>query len=180
MAKKVINGQAVIYTDNGVEIVPAEVRRQYNVNGDGLQFKNLQIPKGTRYIIIGGGKTFQDQPNNINAADVMTWNIERARKYGSTKFFRFILDLMKMAQFDPLAHINGVERCLNFQWFSELKNPHESIDAPINLDADIAEIDAQLYKYYGFGKAQIDFIERRYAYDNGAESNDGCEGGQVR
>lgn len=172
MAKKVINGQVVIYTDHGVEIVPAEIRRQYNVQGESLQFKNLQVPKDKRYIIIGGGKTWQDQPDNIHAADVMTWNIERARKYGSTKFFRFILDLMKLAQFDPLAHINGVERCLNFQWFSELKNPRETIDAPINLDADIAEIDRQLYKLYGFGAAQIDFIERRYAYDNGAESND--------
>lgn len=165
MAKRVINGQAVIYTDNGVEIVPAEIRRVFNVHEDSLQIKPV-IEKGKRYIIVGGAKTFQDQPNNIHAVEPMPFLIERCRKYAKTKFFRLIFDLVKCAQFDPCAGVNGTEYCFGWYWF-EIKNPREVVDTDINFDVSIAEIDAQLYKKYEFSAAMIDFVERRYAYDDG-------------
>lgn len=167
MAKKVINGQAVIYTERGVEIVPAEVRRISNAHSDGLQFKNLQVPKDARYILIGGGKTWQDQPNNINAAGVMIENIEHAANYGKTKFFRLMLDLMKLAQFEPFAGVQGREMAFGFESFVFLKNRNAPIDSDIDFDLSLAEIDAQLYKKYRFTPTMIEFVEKRYAYDNG-------------
>ena len=167
MAKRVINGQAVIYTDNGVEIVPSEVRRCFNVHLDSLQVKPV-VEKGTRYILIGGVKTFQDQVGNINAAEPMPFLIERAYKYAKTKFFRLILDLMKLAQFDPLAGVNGTENCFLHHYFTSLKNPREPVDTDINFDVSIKDIDAQLYKKFEFSQAMIDFVERRYSYDDGA------------
>ena len=163
MAKKVINGQAVIYTNNGVEIVPAEVRRYYNANRDDLKIKP-DLPKGTRYILIGGAKTFQDQVGNIHAVDPMPFMIERAYKYAKSKFFHLILDLMKLAQFDPVYFS---ENCFGYQYFLHLKNPHQPIDCDINFDVSIKEIDAQFYKKYNFSQAMINFVERRYSYDDG-------------
>lgn len=169
MAKKV-NGQAVIYTDNGVEIVPAEVRRSYNVHGDSLIIKPA-VKKNTRYIIVGGAKTFQDEPDNIYAVEPMPFLIERCRKYAKTKFFRLIMDLMKLAQFDPLAGFNGMERCFLSHYFTHLKNPHEPIDSDINFDLSVAEIDAQFYRKYQFTNAMINFVERRYSYDDGRRTD---------
>ena len=163
---KINNGKAVIYTDNGVEIVPAEIRRSFNVHGEMLIIRPF-IGKGTRYIIVGGAKTVEDEVGNIYAAKPMPYIIERATKYAKTKFFRLILDLMKLAQFDTLAGSNGTEYCFLGHYFSTLKNPREPIESDINFDVSIAEIDAQLYKKYQFTPAMINFVERRYSYDDG-------------
>lgn len=73
-------------------------------------------------------------------------------KMRRTKFFRLMADLMRLAQFAD------VEK--QAQQFCE--------DADANgLDwtVSVAEIDAQLYRKYGFSKAMIEFVEGRYSYD---------------
>ncbi|MBR0290108.1 MAG: hypothetical protein IJQ82_14120 [Selenomonadaceae bacterium] len=49
-----VTGKAVLYTQDGVEIVDAEVRRWFNAHQDTCTFKlkNFQKP----YILVGGGK----------------------------------------------------------------------------------------------------------------------------
>ena len=72
-------------------------------------------------------------------------------KYQLSRMYRFMLDMAKLAQF-PTDNFNFVELVK---------------DSGADFYTTIAEFDAQLYKYYGFGKAQIEFIERRYPYDDG-------------
>ena len=72
-------------------------------------------------------------------------------KYQLSRMYRFMLDMAKLAQFTA-DDFN----------FEELVK-----DTGADFYTTIAEFDNQLYKYYGFGKAQIDFIERRYPYDDG-------------
>lgn len=72
-------------------------------------------------------------------------------KYTLSRMYRFMLDMARLAQF-PTDNFNFVELVK---------------DSGADFYTTIAEFDEQLYKYYGFGAAQIEFIERRYPYDDG-------------
>ncbi len=73
-------------------------------------------------------------------------------KMRRTKFFRLMADLMRLAQFAD------VEK--QAQQFCEDADADD-----LDWTVSVAEIDAQLYRKYGFSKAMIEFVEGRYSYD---------------
>ena len=76
-------------------------------------------------------------------------------KMRRTKFYRLMSDLMKLAQFGDTEK-QAEQFCT------------EADDNDIDWCAAPADIDAAFYKKYGFTRAMIDFVERRYSYDDGA------------
>lgn len=73
-------------------------------------------------------------------------------KMRRSKFFRLLADLMRLAQFADVE-LQAQQFCIN-------------ADAnDLDWTVSVAEIDAQLYRKYGFSKPMIDFVEGRYSYD---------------
>lgn len=165
--KKEPNGKVILYTEQGAKIVDAHVSISTEVFGGGaihdhgVYFKYADIPKDLKYCVVGSAKTVA----NECALSPMPFLIGEALKYTQTKFFRLIIDLMKLAKFNPFE-------CYAFgtAHFHELRNMAEPFDDGIDYSVFAAEIDAQLYRKYDFTPAMIDFAERRYSYDNGAGS----------
>ena len=153
-----VTGKAVIYTKAGAKIVDAEVRRKFNSNFDGNDFK---IKTDEEYLLIGGART--KPTDNIYAMNAYhPERVEAAFKYASTKFFRLILDLQRLAQWEPIHYANTP---LNYQWFQYNVLPMgEKPD--IDFTLSLPEIDAQLYRKYDFTPAMIKFVEERYSYDD--------------
>lgn len=112
-------GKAVIYTKDGVKIVEAR-----------------EVADTDNYIKLG-------YVNEMPPA-----KIDGLIKFTRTKFFRLILDLQRLAQFEPIHNANWVDT-----------------DAA-DLTLDVPEIDAQLYRKYDFAPAMIKFVEERYSYDD--------------
>lgn len=152
-----VTGKAVIYTKGGAKIVDSEVRRYFNVGYDGNNY-STQIKEP--YLLIGGAR---DVPtDNIYAKPAFhPETIGYAYKYAQTKFFRLMLDLMRLAQWEPIHPSNRPMNANWFQWnaFSAGQKPD------IDFTKSVAEIDAQLYRKYGFTKPMIDFVEARYHDD---------------
>lgn len=153
-----VTGKAVIYTKDGVKIVDAEVRRKFNVNYDGCDFK---IKTDEEYLLIGGARTIQT--DNIYAMNAYhPERVEAAFKYASTKFFRLIIDLQRLAQWEPIYRYNPP---LNYQWF-QLNKLFMGEVPDIDFTLSLPEIDEQLYRKYDFTPAMIAFTEARYSYDD--------------
>ena len=87
------DGYGVIYTEHGAEIVPVlTARHLLYMKWDEVYLRvkwDTNALKKIKHIKIGG---FENYDEALNAV-----------RYTKTKFFRFILHMMKLAQFDPLA-----------------------------------------------------------------------------
>lgn len=144
MARKLeITGKAVIYTHSGAKIVDAEVRRASNMHADWCTFK---INYDGDYLLIGGAR---DVPT-VNGYATPAYNperINRAFQYANTKFFRQMLDLMRLAQWEP---INKANIPLDSGQF---KDNHIE---PLPFD------DKSLYERYGWTPNMIAFAEEKF------------------
>lgn len=76
-------------------------------------------------------------------------------KIRRTKFYRLMADMMRLAQFSD-TDAQAEKFCV------------EADKNDLDWAVTVAEIDAQLYRKYGFSAAMIEFVERRYSYDDGA------------
>lgn len=70
-----------------------------------------------------------------------------SEKFESTKFFRLMIDFMRLAQWDTVR--------------TYLHPPLFNAD----LSKSVADIDRQLYHRLNFSQHMINFVEARYHYD---------------
>ncbi|MBR4641601.1 MAG: hypothetical protein IKO74_02625 [Selenomonadaceae bacterium] len=162
--KREITGKAVIYTEGGTKIVDAEVRRYFNVNGEGLTSK---FDTNEKYMLIAQARTIPT--DNNYAAVPCPEAITAAEKYTRTKFFRLMLDLMRLAQFDPIKSFN---LCIMRREFDNMsinkKFPPKNKDRyewqKIHFDwlASVEDLDAQFYRRFDFTPEMIQFTEEHY------------------
>lgn len=140
MARKhEITGKVVIYTENGTQIVDAEVRRLHNAHSDTLELKRFTYPE--KYLLIAMARTIPS--DNIHAAQPCQKTIDTAEKYTRTKFFRLMLDLQRLAQFDP-SHKDNANHV---------------------LDELLSDNDAENYRRLDFTPAMIRFTEENFNHD---------------
>ena len=138
-----VTGKAVIYTIDGVKVVDAEVRRQFNTHLDTCSFK---FKYDGDYLLIGGARTVPtDNPYALPAFNPQ--RVQRAVDYAKTKFFRQILELMRLAQWEPINSANVPLEASLYQ-----DNQKELL--PVD--------DKSLYERHGFTPAMIDFTETRF------------------
>ena len=156
-----VTGKAVVYTPDGAEIIDCEVRRSFNINGDENIFRFDKATKsklGEKYLLIGGARTVSTD-NNYAKPAYHPETIEYAYKYTQTKFFRLLLDLMRLAQWEP---INCSNYMLHSKWFRD--NRFATGQEPdIDFSVSVKEIDAQFYKKYEFSPAMIEYVEAHYS-----------------
>ena len=145
-------GSAVIYTAEGAKVVEAEVRHIFNVHTDRYAFK---FDEPEKYLLIGGARTVPT--DNIHAAKCRPEAIKQAVNFTRTKFFRLMLDLMRLAQFEP---INKNNYCFEADYFRS-----DYCKSDIDFSASVEELDAQFYRKYKFTPAMIKFVEEKYSYD---------------
>jgi len=127
-----ITGKAVIYTADGVKVIQEERRPKFKLDGE--------------YLLIDAARIVPT--DNIYAQPAYKPEvIQRAVNFAESKFFRLSLDLMRLAQWEPI-------NTSNFAVGYDV--------AGIDYDKRGAELDAQLYKHFGFTPAMIDFTEARY------------------
>ena len=152
--KREITGKAVIYTSEGVKVVDAEVRRRFNIALDTCEFK---FDYDGEYLLIGGARTVST--DNIHAqAAYNPQRIQQAVNYGNCKFFKLMLDLMSLAQWEPINKANPPLDC------ESLRSNQVPItnSSGIEFDKQGAELDAQFYQKYDFTPAMVDFTEAHY------------------
>ena len=87
------------------------------------------------------------------------FTVDHAFKYTQTKFFRAVLDFMRLAQWNPIHKDNYF---LNGSWF---KDNCFAVKPDIDFDKSVAEIDEQFFSKYDFTPAMIKFLEERYHDD---------------
>lgn len=149
-----ITGKAVIYTNEGVKVIDAEVRRKANAHADYCIAK-FRYPDD--YLLVGAARTVPT--DNIFAKPAFNPDrVQAAVNYAESKFFRLILDLMRLAQWNPINKANVV---LNYQVFKH-NFFYNSDKITVDFSKRGYELDCQLYKFYGFSQAMIDFVEARY------------------
>ena len=154
-----VTGKAVIFTEDGAKIIDAEVRRLFNAHCDSCDFKLRDVPEN--YLLIGGARTVP--ADNIYAKPAFKpERVQHAFKYASTKFFRLTIDLMCLAQWQPIHRHNVI---MNYHWFRYNYFSRHDMPPDIDFNRSVAEIDAQLYRKYEFTSAMIAFTEARYRYD---------------
>ena len=147
-----ITGKAVIYTYDGVKVIDVEVRRKFNVCLDSVTAR-FNYPDD--YLLVGAARTVPT--NSIYAKPAFNPDrINFAVNYAQSKFFRLSLDLMRLAQWNPINKANII---LDYQVFQ-----HNGSDSMNNIDYSKRgfDLDCQLYKAYGFSQAMIDFTEELY------------------
>ena len=76
---------------------------------------------------------------------------KRIRK---TKFYRFMIDLQRLAQFDPEHEFSANNSFVEFL----LDNVEDAM-------LPLADVDSLLYWRFEFTPAMINFVEARYSYD---------------
>ncbi len=149
MRKYEITGQAVIYTLEGAKIIDCEVRRAANVHGDWNEFrfdKAFRKEYGEKYLLIGGARTVPTD-NFFAKPAFHPETVTHAFNYARSKFFRLMIDLMRLAQWEPIHAANYVLE----------QKLYQSNDAKA-----LATDDAALYERYGFSQPMIDFVEKKY------------------
>ena len=147
-----VTGKAVIYTKDGVKVVDAEVRRYFNAHQDSNEFK---FKGGEPHLLIGGARTVKTD-NHYAMPAYHPETVDEAVAYGKTKFFRVILDLMRLAQWEPIHHYN---HCM-LSWRFHRNKFHRFDDTSLDVTSDDA-----LFKHFGFTPHMIHFIEEHYHDD---------------
>ena len=136
--KREINGKAVIYTADGVKVLDAEVKRYFNVY---LEERRPKFDFDKEYLLIDCARTVPT--DNIYAKPAyQPHRIKNAVNFAESKFFRFSLELMKLAQWQPIHSSNNT-------FGYDLKG----------VDYSREDLDAQLYRYFDFTPPMIDFVE---------------------
>ena len=139
-----ITGKAVIYTADGVKVIDAEVRRYANAQGDEVDSRfDYEEP----YLYIGGARTVPTDDSFAKPA-YNPERVEHAAQFASTKFFRLILDLQRLAQWEPINKYNYAFDGLQYR----TNDPQTSR----------FETDADLYAKWKFNPAMIKFTEEHY------------------
>lgn len=168
MSRENPNGEVVLYVEGkGAVVATADVlirsEIQLGALSKGFRKNTLNVPANLKYQLVGMAKTTPTTQEYTLPCDPEI--IDEALKYTRTKFFRLMIDLMKLAQFDPF---NGIP-FFGSEKFRDCSDEHyRPLPFDIDFSATVPEIDAQLYRKYGFTPAMIDFVERKYSYDNGA------------
>lgn len=153
MRKIKANGKAVIYTAEGAKIFDAEVKHFFNVHGE---WYKINFNATEKYLVVGGVRTTPS--DNIHAAKCRPEAITQMINFTRTKFFRFMLDLMRLAQFEP---INKDNPCFQADCFR-----CDDYKTDIDFSADVKNLDSQFWRKYNFSPTMIKFIEERYPYDD--------------
>lgn len=151
-----VTGAAVIYTADGAKIIDCEVRRWANAHGDGNDFRfdnAFRKEYGEKYILIGGARTVPTEDSFAKPA-FHPETVTHAFNYARSKFFRLMLDLMRLAQWEPINKANYV---LHGDWFMT-NQFHVGQKPDINFDEPI---DEQFYRKYEFTQPMIDFVEKK-------------------
>lgn len=144
-----ITGKAVIYTADGVKVVDAEVRRQVYHLTEYRVLKNFKY-KGD-YLMIDCARTVPTDDHLAMIAykpEVIT----RAVNFAQSKFFKFSLELMKLAQWQPIHKYNTT-----FGWYQDSVYDTSGLKFII-YDKDV---DPQLFNFYEFTPAMIHFVETK-------------------
>lgn len=151
--KREITGKAVIYTPyEGVKVLDAEVRREFNCHGDGC---TARFDYSDDYLPIGCARTVVT--DNHYAMPAYNPNrVQQAVNYGESRFFRFMLELMRLAQWQPVHKVNSPLYRNHFTENRIFKN------CGIDFSKRGAELDKQLYDKHKFTPAMIKFIEDYY------------------
>lgn len=163
MSKKNPNGKVVLYTENGAVVADACIALHSEIQPGAVHKdfyrSSLAAPKDLKYAIVGMAKT--TPTNTAYTLPPTPFIIDEALKYTQTKFFRLIIDLMKIAQFNPFeGYAFGADRFNDCQGAGYYPR-----DFDIDYSVSVPEIDAQLYRKYDFTQAMIEFVERKYSYD---------------
>lgn len=146
--KREITGKAVIYTADGVKVVNAEVRRYFNVYSDERRAK-FNFDKD--YLLIDCARAVPT--DNVCAKPAFKPEvITRAVNFAESKFFKFSLELMKLAQWQPIHKHNTT-----FGWYKDSVFDNSGLK---NIDYD-KDVDAQLFDFYEFTPAMIKFVESK-------------------
>ena len=132
------NGKAVIFTENGAQIIPCKIKRIRSAHND---MNDAKIKFDGQYLLVGFA--VDDKPELIDAA----------LKYTQTKFFRLMLQLERLAQFDPINTGNVIMFSQTWSY-----NGHH-FQAKIDWSVPVAELDAQLFKKFDFTPEMIQFTE---------------------
>ena len=172
MSRENPNGEVVLYVEGkGTVVATADVARASSIHGciqDGgikVYATTLNLDKDSRYLVVGAVKKVPPEPDLECALKPVPYIIDEALKYTRTKFFRMMIDLMKLAQFDPF---NNDVPAFGSERFLHAPLADKYLETDIDFSLSVPEIDAQLYRKYDFTPAMIDFVERKYSYDNGA------------
>ena len=155
--KKQINGVAVIYTNDGVKLIDADVKRYRSCCRD--EDEATYYYNGDDYIFIGCAKTNPPTPADFRYDTLPTPElIPQMINYTKAKTFRLLLDLFRLAQWQPIHKYNCMP---NTEPFTQR---HKPINAQwVDFSKPVPEIDAQLYQKYGFTPAMIKFVEGNYS-----------------
>ncbi len=153
MRKITPNGKAVIYTEDGAKVLDAEVIGLFNVHDDTYRIR-FNEPK--KYLLIGGARI--NREGIQNATKLRPEAVEQMMKFTRTRFFRFMLELMKQAKFEPIHSANHFVETEDFH--------HDTYRTGVDFSTSVEELDAQFYRRYNFTPAMIAFIEERHSYDD--------------
>lgn len=148
MGKFEVTGQAVVFTPDGVKILDCMVRRWASAMSEYLRFHLSNADKkalGDNYILIGGARTV---PTNDLWGQVAycPLAVEKAKAYAESKFFQFMLRLMRLAQWNPIHNAN----CTLGKLIDHMNATEVLTD------------DDQLFQHYGFSQPMRDFAEAHY------------------
>lgn len=149
------NGKAVIYTEDGAKVLDAEVLGLFNAHNDGYRIRFNDNPE--KYLLIGGAPLEQPPPNKFRLT-LRPEAVEHMLKFTRTRFFRFMLELMRQAKFDPIHSANYFVEAEDFR--------HDELRTGVDFSTSVEELDAQFYRKYEFTPAMIAFISEKYAYDD--------------
>lgn len=156
-------GVDIIWTPEGTKIVAAEVRREANVHMDTIVSRNQY--KG-QYMPIGTVRLLPKQ--NIYAAAPKPHLIERLCKIPRTKTFHLMLDLMRLAQWEPIHKFGGMCSLgveTKTKKFGELDITCSETHDVVDWTQEPALIDESLYRHFDFTPAMIDWTEAHYHDD---------------
>lgn len=146
--RNVTADKTVIYTTDGGKVVDCQTRRRASATCDITEFFSAtgkEFLSDEKYLRVGGCERYPER-------------IAEALKYTRTKFFRLIIELQRLAQFDPIHPYNVV---LDSQYFGCDRAGKPAVD----YSGSVAEIDAQLYRRYEFTPEMIAFVEDLYHDD---------------
>ena len=136
-------------------MLDAEVLGLFNVHCDNYQIRFDDKPE--KYLLIGGAALEQPPPNKFKLT-LRPESVEHMLKFTRTRFFRFLLELMRQSKFEPIHPENYLPEADDWR--------HDIYRTGVDFSTSIEKLDAQFYRRYNFTPAMIKFIEERYSYDD--------------
>ena len=159
MARK-FNGKAVIYTNDGVKVIDADVRRYRSCIRDEDEAHGIRY--NGDYIFIGCAKTAPPTPDDfLYNTPPMPELIPQMINFAHSKWFHLMLDLFRLAQWEPVNSTNVFPIAAPFT-----RRQHHFFETLFDFSKPLPELDKALYQHYHFSPAMIRFVEERYNYDD--------------